>query len=224
MGLSLLTIAVIIASNNTLHLRRLKPHPAGSCYKRRRPGAFSDERARVGARTGRGSDCVPLRELLLTSTPASAFSTSLTAGSDAGRIAITITMTIKAILVVAADHVFIAWATVDTDNCLVGVYDTTTGAERATAAARCGALPRAGATYASNATVAGVGPFVLDGESLTVVDGATVTAIVDQVYGTAGGSVVISPGGIATLLPEGTLIPVRQSDQHLLVVDSDQVM
>lgn len=118
---------------------------------------------------------------------------------------------------------FIAWATARPDDCVVGVYDTATGEEQATVAARCSVLPRTGAAYASNNTTAGVGPLLLDGGSVSVVDGAIVTAVVDQVYGTFGGSAVkIGADGDPTLLPNGTLIPVAESDEHLLIVDSKQ--
>ena len=51
--------------------------------------------------------------------------------------------------------------------------------------------------------------------------GLTVTTVVDQIYGTtAGTDVTVSTTGEITKLPDGTLIPLGTSDNHLLVVGS----
>ena len=129
---------------------------------------------------------------------------------------------IERVLTVAADHVVIAWATAETDDCLATVYDTATGAQEATTPAPCSALSRSGAIYASTGPVAGIGPLILNGDTLTITKNATVTAVVDQVYGAAQGDpVTIAADGATTRLPDGTLIPIGESDGHLLVVDSD---
>lgn len=129
---------------------------------------------------------------------------------------------VERVLTVAADHVVIAWATAESDDCLAVVYDTATGNQQASAPAPCGSLSRTGATYASTGPAAGIGPLILSGDTLTVAKNATVTAVVDQVYGTTQGDpVVIAADGTITRLPDGTLIPIGDTNDHLLVVDSD---
>jgi hypothetical protein len=105
--------------------------------------------------------------------------------------------------------------------CIAAAYSRNDGNLVAAAPAPCSSLPRAGAAYATNGTLAGVGSLVQTGTSLIIVPGLTVTNVVDQIYGTtAGTDVVVSSTGQVTTLPQGTLIPIRMSNNHLLVVGS----
>lgn len=125
-------------------------------------------------------------------------------------------------LAVGPDHVITAWTTADQRTCAVTAYATNDAATQATTTLPCASLPRAGATYASTGAVAGVGTLMLRGGTITAAPGVTITAVVDQVYGTkSGDSVLVSADGNTTALPAGTLIPTGLSDGHLLVVDSD---
>lgn len=125
-------------------------------------------------------------------------------------------------LAVGPDHVITAWTTADQRTCAVAAYATNDAATQATTTLPCASLPRAGATYASTGAVAGVGTLILRDGTITAAPGVTITAVVDQVYGTkSGDDVLVSADGNTTPLPAGTLIPTGLSDGHLLVVDSD---
>uniref|UniRef100_UPI003B3B697F hypothetical protein n=1 Tax=Micromonospora sp. TaxID=1876 RepID=UPI003B3B697F len=125
-------------------------------------------------------------------------------------------------LAVGTDHVITAWETAEPRTCAVAAYATSDAATQATTTLPCASLPRPGATYTSTGPVAGVGTLVLRDGTLIAAPGVTMTAVVDQIYGTKNGNpVLVSPDGNTTALPAGTLTPTGLSDGHLLVVDSD---
>lgn len=132
-------------------------------------------------------------------------------------------VTFDEFLAVGADHVITAWTTNDNRTCAVAAYATSDATTQAATTLPCASLPRPGATYASIGAVAGVGTVVLRAGTITAAPGVTITAIVDQVYGTKdGANVLVTDDGNTTALPAGTLIPIGLSDGHLLVVDSAQ--
>jgi hypothetical protein len=128
---------------------------------------------------------------------------------------------VTAVLATSADQVLIGWSTDTPQDCIAAAYHRNDGALVAAATTACSALPRTGATYASNGTLAGVGSLVQTGATMTTVPGLTVTTVADQIYGTLNGDpVVVSPGAQVSELAAGTLIPVGQAADQLLVVGS----
>lgn len=127
--------------------------------------------------------------------------------------------TVQRVLALTADRAVVAWSTSDKPTCRVAVYQRGGSTPTGSAAGPCSALPRAGAAAPSNGTLGGVGAVVIDGSTVTVVQGLTVTAAADQLYGTvAGAPVTVSADGRTTNLPAGTLTPVGAADGRLLVV------
>lgn len=127
--------------------------------------------------------------------------------------------TVQRVLALTANHAVVAWNTNDTRTCRVAVYTHGDSTPTGSAAAPCNTLPREGAAAPSNGALAGVGPVVINGSTVTVVQGLAITAAFDQVYGTiAGDPVTITPDGHTTALPAGTLTPVGSTAGHLLVV------
>lgn len=127
--------------------------------------------------------------------------------------------TVTGVLATSEDQVLIGWSTGKPQDCIAASYHRGDGALIATANAPCSALPRTGAAYASNGTLAGVGPLVQAGATMTTVPGLTVTTVADQIYGTLNGdTVTVTPEGRTTHLPAGTLIPIGLSDGRALVV------
>jgi hypothetical protein len=128
---------------------------------------------------------------------------------------------VTAVLATSEDQVLIGWNTDTPQDCIAAAYHRNDGTLIATATTACSALPRTGATYASNGTLAGVGPLVQTGATMTTVPGLTVTTVADQIYGTTNGDpVTVTSTGQVTPLPNGTLIPAGQTTDHLLVVGS----
>lgn len=127
--------------------------------------------------------------------------------------------TVHRVLAVTADRAVVAWNTADQRTCRVAVYPRGASTPTGSAAAPCSTLPRAGAATPSNGALAGVGAVVIDGSAVTVVQGLTVTAAADRLYGTvAGDPVTIRADGETTSLPAGTLTPFGATDGRLLVV------
>jgi hypothetical protein len=128
---------------------------------------------------------------------------------------------VTAVLATNDDQVLIGWSTDTPQDCIAAAYHRGDGTLVAAATTACSALPRTGATYASNGTLAGVGPLVQTGTTMTTVPGLTVTTVADQIYGALNGDpVVVSPSAQVSELAAGTLIPVGQASAQLLVVGS----
>jgi hypothetical protein len=128
---------------------------------------------------------------------------------------------VTAVLATSADQVLIGWSTDTPQDCIAAAYHRGDGTLVAAATTACSVLPRAGTTYASNGTLAGVGALVQTGATMTTVPGLTVTTVADQIYGALNGDpVVVSPSAQVSELAAGTLIPVGQAADQLLVVGS----
>lgn len=122
-------------------------------------------------------------------------------------------------LAVGADQVLLAWTTADPRTGIVAAYDRATGTLTATTTAPVTALPRNHTTYQAAGQLAGAGPVIQTGRTITVVPGLTVTRVVDQIYGTLhGDDVTVNTTGTTTPLPPGTLQPVNQTGDRALVV------
>lgn len=127
--------------------------------------------------------------------------------------------TVQRVLAITADRAVVAWNTADKRTCRVAVYQRGASAPTGSATAPCSTLPRAGAATPSKGALSGVGAVAIDGSTVTVIQGLTITAAVDQLYGTiAGAPVAVGANGHITDLPPGTLIPVGEADGRLLVV------
>ena len=132
---------------------------------------------------------------------------------------------VTAVLATASDEVLVGWNTDNPQNCITAAYQRRDGVLTAAANAPCSSLPRTGALYRSNGSLAGVGSLVRAGSTLVAVPGLTVTTVVDQIYGTLHGDpIVVRPDGHTSQLPGGTLVPVGQSRDKLLVVGASNAL